>query len=98
MGTLQPEKSKKRAPVGSGMDSFPRMSVVSLGSLGIPLSQGNILPKPVIKCSGPESVLSKFTAQLCHKLCDHEQITNFSVPQFPPFSDRIIVLSLRILL
>lgn len=30
----------------------------------------------------------KFTAQLCHKLCDREEAVILSEPQFPPCNDR----------
>ena len=44
-----------------------------------------MLSEPVVKCSGPESVIPEFIAQLCHELSDHKQVLNFSEPQFLPF-------------
>ena len=68
---------------------FLSTSVMSVVSLGVLLSE------PVVTCSGPESVIRKFVAELWHELSDHKQVMNFSEPQFPPFTcirDTIIEL------
>lgn len=54
---------------------------MSIRSLEVPLNEGTSYQNQRVSVLG-QNLLPKFTAQLCLELCDHEQIPNFSVPQF----------------